>query len=85
MPKAFINGELLRWARERAAMPPEELAKKIGQKPDRLVEWESGQGAADIQASGTTGQRNSCALRVSVPSRTSSRRVASPRFAHTWK
>jgi Zn-dependent peptidase ImmA (M78 family)/DNA-binding XRE family transcriptional regulator len=42
MPKAFINGDLLRWARERAAMPPEELAKKIGQKPDRLVEWESG-------------------------------------------
>ena len=42
MPKAFINGNLLRWARERAAMPPEELAKKIGQEPDRLIEWESG-------------------------------------------
>jgi Zn-dependent peptidase ImmA (M78 family)/DNA-binding XRE family transcriptional regulator len=42
MSKAFINGELLRWARERADMPPEQLAKKVGQKPDRVVEWESG-------------------------------------------
>lgn len=42
MAKAFINGELIRWARERAAMPPDELAKKIGQKPERLIEWESG-------------------------------------------
>jgi Zn-dependent peptidase ImmA (M78 family) len=42
MSKAFINGELLRWARERADMPPEQLAKKIGQKPDRVLEWETG-------------------------------------------
>lgn len=42
MPKAFISGDLLRWARERAAMPPEELAKKIGQKVDRVIDWESG-------------------------------------------
>jgi Zn-dependent peptidase ImmA (M78 family)/transcriptional regulator with XRE-family HTH domain len=40
--KAFINGDLLRWARERADMPPEELAKKVGQKPARLIEWETG-------------------------------------------
>ncbi|MEH2510152.1 Zn-dependent peptidase ImmA (M78 family)/DNA-binding XRE family transcriptional regulator [Nitrobacteraceae bacterium AZCC 1564] len=42
MSKAFINGELLKWARERAAMPREQLAKKVGQKPDRVVDWETG-------------------------------------------
>lgn len=42
MSKAYINGDLLRWARERADMPPEELARKVGQKPDRLIEWETG-------------------------------------------
>jgi Zn-dependent peptidase ImmA (M78 family)/DNA-binding XRE family transcriptional regulator len=40
--KALINGEVLRWARERAAMPPEELARKVGQKPERVADWESG-------------------------------------------
>ncbi|MBR0801102.1 helix-turn-helix transcriptional regulator [Bradyrhizobium jicamae] len=43
MSKAMINGEPLRWARERADMPPEQLAKKIGQKTDRLVSWETGE------------------------------------------
>lgn len=42
MGKAFINGAVLRWARERAEMPAEQLAKKIGQKPDRVVQWEEG-------------------------------------------
>lgn len=42
MSKAFINGDLLRWARERADMSPEQLAGKVGQKPERLLEWESG-------------------------------------------
>lgn len=42
MSKAFINGAVLRWARERADMPPEQLAKKIGQKPDRVAQWEAG-------------------------------------------
>ncbi|MBH5371223.1 XRE family transcriptional regulator [Bradyrhizobium glycinis] len=43
MSKAFINGAVLRWARERADMPPEQLAKKIGQKADRLARWEAGE------------------------------------------
>lgn len=43
MSKAMINGDLLRWARERADMPPEQLAKKIGQKLDRVVQWEAGE------------------------------------------
>lgn len=42
MGKAFINNEMLRWARERADMPSEELAKKVGQKANKLAEWESG-------------------------------------------
>ncbi|WP_315764109.1 MULTISPECIES: XRE family transcriptional regulator [unclassified Bradyrhizobium] len=42
MSKAFINGAVLRWARERADMPPEQLAKKIGLKADRVVQWEKG-------------------------------------------
>jgi Zn-dependent peptidase ImmA (M78 family)/DNA-binding XRE family transcriptional regulator len=42
MPKALINGEILRWARERAAIQPEELASRIGQDNSRVSEWESG-------------------------------------------
>jgi Zn-dependent peptidase ImmA (M78 family)/DNA-binding XRE family transcriptional regulator len=42
MAKALINGKLLRWARERADMPAEELAKKVGQPADRLAKWEEG-------------------------------------------
>lgn len=44
MTKALINGSVLKWARERAEMPAEQLAKKIGQKPDRLAQWEAGEG-----------------------------------------
>jgi Zn-dependent peptidase ImmA (M78 family)/transcriptional regulator with XRE-family HTH domain len=40
--KAYINGHLIRWARERADMPAEELAKKMGQKPERVADWETG-------------------------------------------
>lgn len=43
MSKAFINGAVLRWARERAEMPADQLAKKIGQKADRLAKWEAGE------------------------------------------
>lgn len=32
---------VLRWARERAGISPEELARKIQVKPERVVEWES--------------------------------------------
>ncbi len=31
---------VLRWARERAGISPEELARKIQVKPERVVEWE---------------------------------------------
>ena len=42
MPKALINGDLVRWARERADLEPDELARRIGLKPDRVLEWENG-------------------------------------------
>lgn len=37
-----LQPDVLRWARERAKLQPEELAKKMGVKgPERVLEWES--------------------------------------------
>lgn len=36
-----LSPDVLRWARERAGLPPERLAAKMKVKPDRLREWES--------------------------------------------
>ncbi|MDE2994605.1 MAG: XRE family transcriptional regulator, partial [Chloroflexota bacterium] len=35
-----LQPSVLRWARERAGISPEELARKIQVKPERVVEWE---------------------------------------------
>ena len=40
--KITLQPEVLRWARERAKLQPEELAQKMGVKrPDRVLEWEN--------------------------------------------
>ena len=39
MTRATVNPELLRWARERSGLPPEDLATKF----KRLPEWETGE------------------------------------------
>lgn len=40
--EAFVNPDLLVWARESINMDVDAAAKKIGVKPDRLGEWEAG-------------------------------------------
>ena len=35
-----LKPEVLRWARERAGLTPEQLAEKINVKPERVLEWE---------------------------------------------
>ena len=35
-----LQPEVLRWARERAGLSPEQLAKKMNVKPERVSEWE---------------------------------------------
>jgi len=35
-----LQPEVLRWARERAGLSPEQLAKKMKVKPERVSEWE---------------------------------------------
>src|SRR5687767_8491858 len=39
--KVSVRPRLLRWARERASLAPEELARKVKLKPERITEWES--------------------------------------------
>lgn len=38
--KVNVQPQLLRWARERAALDPAELARKVGLKEERVTEWE---------------------------------------------
>jgi Zn-dependent peptidase ImmA (M78 family)/transcriptional regulator with XRE-family HTH domain len=40
--KAYINTEVLRWARESINMEPAEAAQRIGTSRDRLMDWEEG-------------------------------------------
>lgn len=42
MAKALINGGVLRWARERAALPVEEVASRMKQDVERVLAWEAG-------------------------------------------
>ncbi len=35
-----LQPDVLRWVRERAGFAPEELAGKLGMKPERVLEWE---------------------------------------------
>ncbi len=37
-----VNPDLLKWARATAGFTPDEAARKIGVKPERLAAWESG-------------------------------------------
>lgn len=37
-----VKPALLRWTRETAGLAPDQAAKKIGVKPERLAEWEKG-------------------------------------------
>ena len=37
-----VKPALLTWARETASLSTDEAARKIGVKPERLVEWEAG-------------------------------------------
>lgn len=43
MAKALINGSMLRWARERAALPVEEVAGRMKQDVERVLAWEAGE------------------------------------------
>lgn len=42
MTEALVSPTLLRWARERAALAPERLAKQLGVQPHLLTNWETG-------------------------------------------
>lgn len=39
--KITLAPEVLRWARERASLSPEDLAGKVNVKPETIEEWES--------------------------------------------
>ena len=41
--EAFITGDLLRWARERADVSPDALAKSLHVSTDEIAEWENGE------------------------------------------
>ncbi len=43
MSEALISSEVLRWARERASLPPDSLADKLHVKLDKLLLWEKGE------------------------------------------
>lgn len=42
MPEALVNPQVLRWARERAAMPVAVLAGKLDTSVEKIAAWESG-------------------------------------------
>nr|MDT0251551.1 helix-turn-helix domain-containing protein [Endozoicomonas sp.] len=42
MTEAMINPEIVHWARQRAGLAPADLADKLKQKPEKLLEWEQG-------------------------------------------
>jgi Zn-dependent peptidase ImmA (M78 family)/DNA-binding XRE family transcriptional regulator len=43
MPEAYVNAGMIRWARERASLGIDTLARKIPTKPERLLSWERGE------------------------------------------
>jgi len=44
MSETLINPQILQWARERAGLKEEELAKKLNiPKPEKIVLWENGE------------------------------------------
>jgi Zn-dependent peptidase ImmA (M78 family)/transcriptional regulator with XRE-family HTH domain len=59
--EAFLTPDLLRWARARAGVSAEQLAKAIGVKPETIMSWESG------AARPTFRQAEKLAKRLYVP------------------
>ncbi|MBF0142674.1 MAG: ImmA/IrrE family metallo-endopeptidase [Magnetococcales bacterium] len=57
MSKALINPQMLRWARERAALSADELAKKIPTRVDRLATWENGTDRPTFKQAETVAQK----------------------------
>lgn len=43
--QAFVNPEVVRWARERARLPLEKLARKLQKKSEDVGAWERGASA----------------------------------------
>ena len=43
MTQRFINPDIVTWARERAGLSVDNLAKKMAVKPERLQKWEAGE------------------------------------------
>ncbi len=43
MSEALISSEVLRWARERANLPPDSLAEKLHVKLEKILLWEQGE------------------------------------------
>ncbi len=43
MSEALISSEILRWARERANLPPDSLADKLHVKLEKILLWEQGE------------------------------------------
>lgn len=43
MSEALISSEVLRWARERARLPPDSLADKLHVKLEKILLWEQGE------------------------------------------
>ena len=40
--QALINPEIVAWAQARAGLSADDLAKKMGVNPDRLMRWKTG-------------------------------------------
>ena len=49
MTSITIAGEVFRWARERAGLSDENLAKKVHAKPEKIHAWETGQEYPNFQ------------------------------------
>jgi Zn-dependent peptidase ImmA (M78 family)/transcriptional regulator with XRE-family HTH domain len=43
MAEAFVNAEMIRWARERASFGVDTFARKVHTKPEKVISWESGE------------------------------------------
>lgn len=43
MAEAFVNAEMIRWARERASLGVDTFARKVHTKPEKVLSWESGE------------------------------------------
>jgi Zn-dependent peptidase ImmA (M78 family)/DNA-binding XRE family transcriptional regulator len=60
MSQVPINPQLMRWARQRAKLTVDELARKLHLKPDRISRWESG----EVQPSWSQAQKLARVLHI---------------------